>query len=389
MLISIFRAPRSYTGEDLAEISCHGGRLIPQKVIELLIDQGARPAEPGEFTQRAFLMGKLDLSQAEAVQTLIAAQSESAIHFAQQQLSGSIKKSISKWQSELVRIAAILEAWVDFPEDDLEFAPFEKTIQELKEIQERISLLSSTYTHSKILRCGCRVCLVGAPNVGKSSLLNALLKKDRAIVSPYAGTTRDIVEDQLLIGGVLFHLADTAGLRDAEDVVEQEGIRRSQEALEQADLILFVLDASRAITFEELSTIANLDAEKTLLIWNKCDLVAIQSEFQKINPALKSILISAKEELGIEELKSAMKKLSLHDTSQKHELVITEQRHATALNHASKHLSQVIEGLKNQISPEFVCLDLRASLLELGTVIGQNVTEEILDSIFSQFCLGK
>jgi tRNA modification GTPase len=384
VLIVVMKAPHSYTGEETVEIHCHGGSLITRRVLQVILDAGARAALPGEFTFKAYMNGKVDLAQAEAVQTLIAAKNDLALKAAESQLQGALSKKVQQFQKELLDIAAILEAWVDFPEEGLEFASMEEVIESLTSIKNKMEILRETFEEGKILHEGLSLCLSGAPNVGKSSLMNALLGKDRAIVTEIAGTTRDLLEADLKIGGLHFKLMDTAGIRNAEEVVEQEGIRRSRAALGEADLVLLVLDSTRGILPEDQEILRRAPTDKTLVIWNKVDLSSTHT------PPRGAIAISAKEGLGIKELKEAIEALVWKKGApSKEEVVITNVRHFQALESATKNVGQIIEGLLKGTSPEFLAADMRAALKDLGTIIGQDISEEILSAIFSKFCVGK
>ncbi len=384
VLIVVMKAPRSYTGEETVEIHCHGGSLITRRVLQTVLDAGARAALPGEFTFKAYMNGKLDLAQAEAVQTVIAAKNDLALKAAEGQLQGTLSKKVAQFQKELLDLAAILEAWVDFPEEGLEFASFEEVIGALKSVEQRMEVLGKTFEEGKILHEGLTLCLSGAPNVGKSSLMNALLGKERAIVTEIAGTTRDLLEADLRIGGLHFKLIDTAGIRDAEEVVEQEGIRRSMKALSEADLVMLVLDAARGLQKEDEEILRQAPKHKTLVIWNKVDLPTSHSSPQG------SIPISAKEGHGMSELKEAIEKLVWKKGApSKEEVVITNVRHFQALMSAKENVGKLIKGLQSGVSPEFLAADMRAALKDLGTIIGQDISEEILSAIFSKFCVGK
>lgn len=386
VLLLVMKNPRSYTGEDSVEISCHGGSLITRQVLERIFEIGARPAHPGEFSLRAFLNGKLDLAQAEAVQQLIAAKSELALASAEKQLEGALSKKIVKFQKELTEIAAILEAWVDFPEEGLEFVSTEEIIQNLKTLCEKMQQLQTTFHEGKALHEGLTLCLLGTPNVGKSSLMNALLGFDRAIVTPIPGTTRDLLEEDFRFCGFPFRLIDTAGIRTAQEVVEEEGIRRSQKAMQEADLIFLLLDASRKILKEDRQLLEIVPRHKTILIWNKIDLCSPQ-ETILWDPLVH---LSAQKQMGFDELRKAVEQLIWKKgPPSKEEIVITQERHFQALANATSHCRKTIDGLSQNISAEFVTSDLRAALHELGKIIGTNVTEDILSSIFSKFCLGK
>ncbi|MBI2742791.1 MAG: tRNA uridine-5-carboxymethylaminomethyl(34) synthesis GTPase MnmE [Chlamydiales bacterium] len=378
---------RSYTGEDTVEIHCHGGSLITRKVLQRVIQAGARPAAAGEFTFKAFMHGKLDLAQAEAVQNLIGARSELALHFAEQQLQGALSKTISEFQRGLTDLAAILEAWVDFPEEGLEFASMEEVVEMLTQIREKMERLSQTFYDGKRLHEGLSLCLAGPPNAGKSSLMNALLGKERAIVTEIPGTTRDLLEADLSLGDLNFRLVDTAGIRKTDERIEQEGIARSRQAILDADLVLLVFDAAQSFSDEDRALLDAAQGKRALIIWNKIDLLDAAPEIQTTLP---SICISAKERRGLEELKEEIDKLIWKSgLPSKEEVLITSLRHREALARALAHLETLISGLKTGISPEFLSSDMRAALSELGTIIGTNITEDILSAIFSKFCVGK
>jgi tRNA modification GTPase len=383
VLLLVMKGPRSYTGEDTVEISCHGGSLIVRRLLERIFEAGARPAQPGEFSLQAFLNGKIDLAQAEAVQQLIASKSEIALENAEKQLSGDLSKKIGSFQKELTDVAAILEAWVDFPEEGLEFARFDDLIERLKEINREIEKLVSTFHEGRMLHEGLSLCLLGAPNVGKSSLMNALLGKERAIVTEIAGTTRDVLEEDLRLSGLHFRLIDTAGVRETAEIVEQEGIRRTKRAMMEADLILLLLDASRPLQKEDWELLETAPKKKTIVLWNKIDLGQPLEEIVGVH-------ISAKKRIGLELLREAIDRLIWRSgPPSKDEVAITKLRHKQALEQAITSLQMVIEGLTRRVSAEFVASDMRNALNELGMIIGTNVTEDILSSIFSQFCLGK
>ncbi len=387
ILIIPMLGKRSYTGEDTVEIHCHGGSLISRRVLDVVIQAGARAAFAGEFTFKAFVNGKLDLAQAEAVQELIAAKNERAVDAAEQQLRGALSEKIRSFQHNLTDTAAILEAWVDFPEEGLEFATVEEICQHLESSTAAMQKLLDTFHDGRILHDGLSICLVGSPNVGKSSLMNALLDKDRAIVSPIPGTTRDIVEDHLRLNGLNIKLTDTAGIRDSEEVIEQEGIRRSKAALKEADLVLLVLDVSQPLTPQEQELIAMVPPDKAIAVWNKADLGFGMLETISLPNV---VVVSAKEKTGLDILRYTIDKVIWeHGPPSREEVLITNVRHKEALANAIQACHEVMHGLKNGISPEFVAADMRHCLGELGRIIGTDVTEDILSAIFSKFCVGK
>ncbi|CUI17926.1 tRNA modification GTPase TrmE [Candidatus Protochlamydia naegleriophila] len=387
VLVLVMLGKRSYTGENTVEIHCHGGGLITRRVLEVVLNAGARAALPGEFTFKAFMNGKMDLAQAEAVQELICAKNEKALDAAEGQLKGSLSTRVLAFQHTLTQIAAILEAWVDFPEEGLEFATMEELNEDLEQVATSMEKLVKTFHDGKILHDGLSLCLVGCPNVGKSSLMNALLDKDRAIVSPIPGTTRDVLEDHLRLNGLHIKLSDTAGIREAHESIEQEGIRRSKQAMQQADLILLVLDAHKGLEEEDLQLLAQVPQKKTIVVWNKMDLS---------HPALPKldvpylVHLSAKEREGLDQLHAAIDTIIWSNgPPSKEEILITNIRHKEALVESIEAIRRVQEGLRLDVSPEFLTLDMRQSLGELGKIIGTNISEDILSAIFSKFCIGK
>lgn len=387
VLILPMLGKKSYTGEDTVEIHCHGGSLVTRRVLETVIKAGARPARPGEFTFKAFINGKLDLAQAEAVQELICAKNEHALDAAENQLKGILSKKISQFQEELTVLAAIIEAWVDFPEEGLEFITMEEICSSLDRLAEKMRALVSTFHDGRIVHEGISLCLVGCPNVGKSSLMNALLDKDRAIVSHIPGTTRDILEDHLRMNGLNIKLMDTAGIRHSDEMIEQEGIRRSRQAMAKSDLILLVLDATTEIDADVHRLLEQTPKDKAIVVWNKIDLEThsiVKLDFPHI------VKVSAKEQLGLEDLRREIDAVIWkYGPPSKEEILITNTRHKEALEAAIQSIQMVVEGLQSEVSPEFLTIDMRKALSELGKIIGTNVTEDILSAIFSKFCIGK
>lgn len=377
---------RSYTGEETVEIYCHGGSLISRRVLALILQAGARHALPGEFTFKAYMNGRLDLAQAEAVQELISAKNERALDAAENQLRGALSGKIQAFQQQLTIVAAILEAWVDFPDEGLEFSSMEETTQDLEKILVEMQKLHQTFHDGKILHEGLALCLVGCPNVGKSSLMNVLLDKERAIVSHVPGTTRDILEDFMRLNGLNFRILDTAGIRDTEEVIEQEGIRRTKQAMGEADLILLILDASQGLRKEDLQLMQELPFSKTLAVWNKIDL---NTDLPSI-PFSNIAKVSAIKRMGIEELKGAIDAIIWEKgPPSSEEVLLTSVRHHESLGNAITACRALIDGLNTGISPEFLTIEIRTTLKELGKIIGTNIGEDILSAIFSKFCIGK
>jgi len=387
VLLLVMLDKRSYTGEDTVEIHCHGGSLITRRVLEVVLQAGARAALPGEFTFKAFINGKIDLAQAEAVQELICAKNERALDAAGNQLQGTLSQKIKSYQVALTKTAAILEAWVDFPEEGLEFASMEEIVMELEEICAEMKTLSNTFHNGKILHEGLAICLIGCPNVGKSSLMNALLDKNRAIVSAIPGTTRDVLDDYIRLNGLHFKLSDTAGIRSTEESIEQEGIRRSRETMQNADVNILVFDAHKGLESEDLQLIQEVPKNKTIIVWNKMDLS--HAELPMLDFPL-IVRVSAKNKEGLKQLLEAIDTIVWQEgPPSKEEIVITNIRHKEALCHAIDAAERVATGLQQSISPEFLTMDMRLCLNELGKVIGTNITEDILSAIFSKFCIGK
>ena len=372
---------RSFTGENTVELMCHGGVHVTQKVLARVFEVGARAANPGEFTERAYRNGRIDLAQAEAIQELIAAKNDQALLAAEKQLSGRLSISIKDLQKTITDITAILEAWVDYPEEGLEFATKEEILDHLERTKGKMARLMESFYDGKKVVQGASLCLLGSPNVGKSSLLNALLNEERAIVTDIPGTTRDLLHEELRIKGYTFRLTDTAGIRETAEIIEEEGIKRSQKAAEKADLVLLILDATREISVEEKRWIKEFP--KALVVYNKADL-------PHLPPSHPGVVISAKEHQGLEELKEAIVTLAYPSVeTHNDQILLTQERHFLALKNATSSLCTVIQGLKTEISPEFLVFDLRSSLKELSQILGTNITEDILGAIFEKFCVGK
>jgi tRNA modification GTPase len=382
VLLSIFRVPRSFTKEDTVELSCHGGPLVTKLVLETLFLAGARPAEPGEFTKRAFLNGRLDLAQAEAVADVIRAQTDLALSAAQDQLAGNLSRRIDALRDRLILILAHIEAHLDFPEEDIDPDTSEALSRRIVEARGSIDELLRGAREGQILREGVRAAIIGRPNVGKSSLLNRLLGRDRAIVSPIAGTTRDTIEEAANIRGIPVVFIDTAGLRESADEIEREGIRRSREALDSAEIILHVIDSSAGMTADDIVLKEEFAARQPLLVANKCDLPGF---------ALPgSLPVSCVTGAGIDSLKDAMSKQIWEGNAEgNHARACINARHQEALRRAAESLSQAGTTLAGGSSLEYVAIELRAAVNATGEVVGKTVTEDLLDAIFSQFCLGK
>ena len=391
-LILVMKGPNSYTGEDVVEIFCHGSPIITEEIVEELCALGARPAKGGEFTLRAFQNGKIDLVQAEAVQSAIAADNALSMKLAARHLEVALSKKIQSWQKELTAITAIFEAAVDFPEEGLSFAKEEEIQPRLQTVLHEMQTLLDSFSDGKKLEEGLSCCLIGSPNAGKSSLLNALLRKDRAIVTKEAGTTRDLLEETLKIGPYSFSLIDTAGIRKAENIVEKEGILRSKKAAKDADFILLVIDSSKPLDPETLLLMEKADPEKTLLVWNKKDLGKDpyqQGKNGSFPTFPHQIALSAKTAEGVEELKKRLETLLWNAPPENYSLMLSKKRHKSCLEKAAQYVQTVADGLCTLPAFELFAIDLKEALHLLSNMIGSNVTEDVLSSIFSQFCVGK
>lgn len=400
IVATVFLKPTSYTGEDVVEISCHGGMLVTRRILESLYAYGCRPAGPGEFTKRAFLNGRIDLSQAEAVADLIHARSERSRRSSFQHLQGELAKKINALRENLVKTTGLLELELDFAEEGLEFAGKENVKDHILKGIELVSQLLETYHTGRMLRDGVKVVLAGMPNVGKSSILNALLKEDRAIVTDIPGTTRDTIEESLNIRGVQFRIVDTAGLREAVDRVEQEGIRRSQDAIRTSDLLLLVLDSSRSLDAEEIHLAGRLVEDlrgqvQSIVVLNKIDLGVgmnghLAEKAKVLNPRAV-VRISALTGEGIDDLRETLFREAILESGGHGEsgITITNARHFHALARAKESLNLALKSLTDGVSGEFIAIDLRAALDALGEITGAVTTDDILNDIFSKFCIGK
>lgn len=397
----VYKAPHSYTGENTIEISCHGGQFVTKKILESLIRFGARPAEPGEFTKRAFLNGKMDLVQAEAVADLIHARSEKARQTSLAQLEGALSRKVTEVRDRLVESIGLLELELDFAEDGYEFADKGKVAALLEESIQKLEILLATYSIGKVWRDGVRVALVGSPNVGKSSLLNAMLREDRAIVTSIPGTTRDVIEESITVGGLLFSLSDTAGLRETEDPVEKEGVRRAEERLLGSDLVVLILDGSGPLTREEADFVGKTAEAvegagvKCIIAINKIDLRQHRqyelTNLENLVPGPRIVTVSAKTLEGLDRLEAAMFEAATSGAVSVIEsgVVVTNLRHYSALQRAKEALSESLKTAESGRSNEFVAVDLRVALDALGEVVGAVTTEDILNEVFSKFCIGK
>ncbi len=386
-VVTFFAAPRSSTREDVVEIAVHGSPVLLEQMVRMAVKRGARLAEPGEFTRRAFLSGRLDLSQAEAVHDLIAAQTLQQVRVAAAQMGGAVASAVRPVKDRLIHLLAELEAGIDFAEDDLDLLPDVEIAARLTALRERLGALAGSYRYGRLLREGARLAIVGRPNAGKSSLFNALLGSERSIVTAQPGTTRDLVAERLSMEGVPVELVDTAGLRalpeSAETEPERAGVARSHATMAEADLVLQVVDASVGLSSEDKDTAAALTGRPLLLAWNKCDLVAASGD----EPA-GALRVSAKTGEGLQPLRAAIARI-LGARAETDSAVITTLRQATALDEAATAIDRALAAVRLATPHEFLILDLRAALEALDSLTGSTSTDDVLAVIFSSFCIGK
>lgn len=402
VLVSIFKNPNSYTGEDVIEISCHGSTFIQQQIIQLLLRKGCRMAQAGEFTLRAFLNGKLDLSQAEAVADLISSDNEASHQIAMQQMRGGFSSEIAKLREELLNFASLIELELDFAEEDVEFADRTQFHELLNRIEFVLKRLIDSFAVGNVIKNGIPVAIVGEPNVGKSTLLNALLNEERAIVSEIAGTTRDTIEDELTIGGIGFRFIDTAGIRETKDVVESIGIQKTFEKIEQAQVVLLLVDGSQ-LTVDSLVRV-KVEIEKIknqfplkpiVIIVNKKDLIdsktisILENVLKTDNRQPTTIYISAKNKEGIDELKNQLLSFVNTGALRNNETIITNTRHYDSLLKALEEIQKVKFGLNASIPSDLMAIDIRQALYYFGEITGEVTNDELLGNIFANFCIGK
>jgi len=388
-LVVYMKAPRSFTAEDVVEIQSHGGALVLEMVCKVCIESGARMAEPGEFTKRAFLNGRLDLSQAEAVLDTIRAKSSAGLNVAQRQLRGDLAREVEQARTALLTVLAHVEAGIDFVDEDISFLQRDELVRIVREACAVVQKLEATAQDGRILREGARVVIIGRANVGKSSLLNRFLREERAIVTAIPGTTRDVIEESIDLDGVRIRLVDTAGVRETEDIVEQEGIKRTRAAQDEADLLLVVVDGSVPLTSDDRELLSAVRDRKHVVLLNKADL----ADMAETDAALAGHLlyvISAKTGLGVEMVKSALRAQLVSGGVEATEgVMVTNVRHRDALRRAGESLGQALESVQCGMAGELVSIDVRAAADALGEITGAITTDEILGRIFSEFCIGK
>ena len=391
VLVMLMRGPHSYTAEDTAEIDCHGGRLVMQKILEAVLKNGARAAEPGEFTKRAFLNGRMDLSQAEAVMDLIQSKNEMALKSSLAQLKGNVRQEIEKLRAQILYEMAFVEAALEDPEHISLDGYSEELLEKMRGIAAEVERLLKSSESGRMLKEGIKTVILGKPNAGKSSLLNVLLGEERAIVTEIAGTTRDVLEEQLQLGEVSLQLLDTAGIRSTEDVVEQIGVERARKQAEDADLILYVADSSRVLDESDEEILKLLEGKKALVLLNKSDLdPVITPQIMRERTGHPVLVISAKEGAGIQELEEKIRSLFFRgEVDFNDEVLITNLRQKQALMDASKSLSMVIESIENGMPEDFFTIDLKDAYTSLGFIIGEEIGDDLANEIFGKFCMGK
>ena len=395
VLVTVFKNPQSYTGEDVVEISCHGSTYIQQEILQLFLRNGCRMATAGEFTLRAFLNGKLDLSQAEAVADVIASDSAASHQIAMQQMRGGFSNEIAKLREELLNFASLIELELDFAEEDVEFADRTQFKDLINRILQVLKKLIDSFAVGNVLKNGIPVAIIGEPNVGKSTLLNAFLNEERAIVSDIAGTTRDTIEDEIIINGICFRFIDTAGIRETKDVVESIGIKKTFEKIEQAQVVLMLMEALEFLTNEEkvsleIQKLKNRYPQKPLLLLaNKADVLQENEKQDLLKMFPDAHLLSAKQGSGIDEVKEALAGFVNTGALRNNETIVTNSRHYDALLKALEEIQKVKYGLETGLSGDLLAIDIRQALYHFGEITGEITTDDLLGNIFANFCIGK
>lgn len=388
VLVSYFKAPKTYTGEDVCEINCHGGNVSTREILELVLRNGAKMAEAGEFTKRAFINGKLDLTQAEAVIELINSKSNKESAASLKQLEGVLGEKIKDIKSSIIELLVDIEANIDYPEYDIEEVRREKILKILNENIEKLDKLERSFDSGKILRDGISTAIVGKPNVGKSSLLNRLVKEERAIVTEIAGTTRDTIEEFVTVRGIPLKLIDTAGIHETNDVVESIGVDKSKKALEEADLVLVMLDSTRELSKEDMEILESTKNKKNIVLINKIDTGnTLKKEMFKERITIE---LSTKTAEGLEKLEDEIERMfNISDVEIQNEIIVTNIRHKNLIELANKGIKNAIKSIENGLPVDMLSIDLQEALQNLGEIIGESISEEVVKGIFAKFCVGK
>ena len=392
VLVAYFVAPKSYTTENMCEINSHGGTVVEKRILELCLENGAELAEPGEFTKRAFLNGRIDLSQAEGIIDLINSKTEMEAKESINQLEGNLSKKIKKIEQKMLDIMVNIEVTIDYPEYDVEEVTNSEALKKLNEIHNLLNELENSFNKGKIIKDGIKTVIIGKPNAGKSSLLNSLLKEDRAIVSDIAGTTRDTIEEYLNIDGIPLKLIDTAGIRDTENTIEKIGVEKSKKLVNDADLIIAIFDISGSLDEDDRKIIELIRDKKAIILLNKVDVLKDNNQMEKeINKLNKPVIkISAKEEMGLENLYDEIKKMfELNEISSNNEILITNERHKNQIIKAKQNILDAIETVRNNTPVDIISIYINQAMEDLGEITGVNVSENIINEIFAKFCLGK
>ena len=392
VLVSYFVAPKSYTTENMCEINSHGGAVVEKRILELCLQNGAELAEPGEFTKRAFLNGRIDLSQAEGIIDLINSKTEMEAKESINQLEGSLSKKIKEIEKKMLDITVNIEVTIDYPEYDVEEVTNEEALKSLKNIHIMLKNLENSFNKGKIIKDGIKTVIIGKPNAGKSSLLNTMLKEDRAIVSDIAGTTRDTIEEYLNIDGIPLKLIDTAGIRDTDNTIEKIGVEKSKKLVNDADLVIAIFDISTNFDDDDRKIMNLIKDKKAIILLNKVDILkenkSNEEEIKELNKPI--IKISAKEEIGLDLLYNEIKKMfELNEISSNNEILITNERHKNQIIKADKHILEGIETIEKHLPVDIISIYINQAMEDLGEITGENVSENIINEIFAKFCLGK
>ena len=392
VLVSYFIAPKSYTTENMCEINSHGGAVVEKRILELCLQNGAELAEPGEFTKRAFLNGRIDLSQAEGIIELINSKTEMEAKESINQLEGNLSKKIKEIEKRMLDITVNIEVTIDYPEYDVEEVTNNEALKSLKNIHILLKELENSFNKGKIIKDGIKTVIIGKPNAGKSSLLNTMLKEDRAIVSDIAGTTRDTIEEYLNIDGIPLKLIDTAGIRDTDNTIEKIGVEKSKKLVNDADLVIAIFDISRNFDYDDRKIMSLIKDKKAIILLNKVDILgenkSNEEEIKELNKPI--IKISAKEEIGLDLLYNEIKKMfELNEISSNNEILITNERHKNQIIKADKHILEGIDTIEKHLPVDIISIYINQAMEDLGEITGENVSENIINEIFAKFCLGK